>query len=317
MESIVILYGGISPERDVSLISGAEVGRVLAEKDHRISYLDPGEYPDLAVLVQAIREQNPSIVFNALHGGSGENGQLAAALELAGVPFTGSGSKASVLAMDKYIAKLVVGAEGIPLAKHILLRANLLEDYNDPRDYSTFTESLGLPLIVKPNDAGSSVGISIVHELGELKPAVEESFKYCSSVLLEEYIEGRELTVSILDGKALPVVEIRPHAGWYDYHNKYTKGKTEYLAPAPIDEATTQLTQLYAERAFFALGCTAYGRVDFRLRDNTPYFLEVNTLPGMTSLSLTPMAAKAAGYSFLELLQQIIILSRKPNVEET
>lgn len=317
MESIVILYGGISPERDVSLVSGTEVGRVLTEADYSVSYLDPADYPDLALLIQAIRELKPSMVFNALHGGSGENGQLAAALELAHIPFTGSGSKASTIAMDKYIAKLVVGAEGIPLAKHILLRANLLEDYNDPQDYSTFTDTLGLPLIVKPNDAGSSVGITIVHELTELKPAVEDAFRYCSSVLLEEYIEGRELTVSILDGKALPVVEIRPHAGWYDYHNKYTKGKTEYLAPAPIDEATFQLCQLYAERAFFALGCTVYGRVDFRLRANRPYFLEVNTLPGMTSLSLTPMAARAAGMSFPELLQQIIKLSRKPNVEET
>jgi D-alanine-D-alanine ligase len=123
--------------------------------------------------------------------------------------------------------------------------------------------------------------------------------------------------VSILDGKALPVVEIRPHDGWYDYHNKYTKGKTDYLAPAPIDEAVSELCQLYAERAFFALSCSVYGRVDFRLRDNTPYFLEVNTLPGMTSLSLVPMAAKAAGISFEELLQTIIKLSTNTKVEES
>lgn len=316
MKAIVVLLGGDSPERDVSMVSGTEVGKILADLAYRVAYLDPADYQDLASLLSAIQSEQCDLVFNALHGGSGENGQLAAALELAGIGFTGSGSKASQLAMDKYISKLVVAAEGIPIAKHILLRANLLEDYNDPADYSAFTQKLGLPLIVKPNDAGSSVGISIVYDLEGLKPAVEDAFNYCSSVLLEEYIEGRELTVSILDGKALPVVEIRPHNGWYNYQNKYTKGNTDYLAPAPIDEAVAQLCQLYAERAFFALGCSVYGRVDFRLRDSVPYFLEVNTLPGMTSLSLTPMAAKATGLSFAELLQTIIQLSTKKLVEE-
>ena len=317
MENILVLKGGDSPEREVSLVSGSEVAKVLVNLGYRVSQIDPADYPDLHSLLIAIRKENCDLIFNALHGGSGENGQLAAALEMAGIPFTGSGSKASQLAMDKYISKLVVGAEGLPLSGHILLRANLLEDYNDPIDYSGIVQRLGLPLIVKPNDAGSSVGISMVKHIEELKPAVEEAFRFCDSVLLEEYIEGRELTVSILDGKALPVVEIRPHDGWYDYHNKYTKGKTDYLAPAPIDEAVSELCQLYAERAFFALSCSVYGRVDFRLRGNTPYFLEVNTLPGMTSLSLVPMAAKAAGISFEELLQTIIKLSTNTKVEES
>lgn len=316
MESIVVLYGGDSLEREISLVSGAEVGKALAHMGYTVFYQDPADYADLASLLCAVAEQKSDLIFNALHGGSGENGQLAAAFELAGIAFTGSGSKASQVAMDKYIAKLIVAAEGLPIAKHILLRANLLEDYNDPKDYSGFTQKLGLPLIVKPNDAGSSVGISLVHSLAELKPAVEDAFKYCQSVLLEEYIAGRELTVSILDGKALPVVEINPLNGWYDYQHKYTKGNTEYLAPAPIDEPLAQLCQLYAERAFFALSCSVYARVDFRLRDNVPYFLEVNTLPGMTPLSLTPMAAKAAGLSFADLLRKIIELSTKQEVEE-
>lgn len=309
MKKIVVLRGGDSPEREVSLVSGVEVGKVLDKLGYQVVDLDPSSFSGLSPLLSRIKSEQCDLVFNALHGGSGENGQLAAALELAGIPFTGSGSKASQIAMDKYISKLIVTEEGIPVARHILMRGNLLADYTDPTDYSNFTNKLGLPLIVKPNDSGSSVGIGIVHELGELKPSVEEAFRYCETVLLEEFIEGRELTVSILDGKALPVVEIRPRAGWYDYKNKYTKGNTEYLAPAPIDEEIAQLCQLYAERAFQALSCAVYGRVDFRLRDRVPYFLEVNTLPGMTSLSLTPMAAKAAGLSFEELLQNIIKIS--------
>lgn len=306
MKRILVLKGGDSPEREVSLISGAEVAKALRESDYTVFEADPAEYENLSSLLLGIRAVKPDVVFNGLHGGSGENGELQAALQLAGIPFTGSGSKASTLAMDKYISKLIVAQEGIPIPKHILLRANLLEDYQDPVDYSSIAETMGLPLIVKPNDAGSSVGIQLVMELDLLKDAVTEAFKYCRSVLLEEYIPGRELTVSILNGKALPVVEIRPKNGWYDYQNKYTKGNTEYLAPAPIEESLAQLVQMYAERSFWALSCSVYGRVDFRLNEDKAYFLEVNTLPGMTPLSLTPMAAKAAGLSFPDLLKQII-----------
>ncbi len=306
MKKIVVLQGGISDEREISLLTGSEIAKALRALNYEICDLDPADYPKLSHLLLAIQEQQADLVFNALHGGAGEDGRLAAALEMAGIPFTGSKYKSSCLAMDKYVSKLIVAAEGIPCPRHILLRGNLLEDYNDPNDYIGITQNLGLPLIVKPNDSGSSVGISIVHDLADLKTAVNEAFLHCSSVLLEEYIPGRELTVSILDGKALPVVEIKPLQGWYDYHNKYTKGQTQYLAPAPIDEATAHLVQSYALRAFQVLSCSVYGRVDFRLDGESPYFLEVNTLPGMTALSLTPMAAKVAGLSFADLLQEII-----------
>ncbi len=303
---ILVLLGGDSPEREISLISGNAVAEELKKSGYQVLALDPADYPDLAELLIAIQNEDAELIFNALHGGAGENGQLAAVFELAGLPFTGSGSKSAFLAMDKYVAKLIVAAEALPVPQHILLRENLLEDYQDAVDYSAFVEKLGLPVVVKPNDAGSSVGISLVKSLEELKPAVEAAFEYCDNVLIEEYIEGRELTVSVLDGKALPVVEIRPHAGWYDFANKYTKGNTDYLVPAPVADSVAQLCQLYAERACFALACTKYARVDFRLKDGIPYFLEVNTLPGMTSLSLTPMAAKAAGISFGDLLRIIM-----------
>lgn len=311
MKTVIVLKGGDSPERDVSLVSGGEVAKALNESGFLAMEMDPSEFQNLSELLDSIRKLEPFMVFNALHGGSGENGELAAVLEMAGIPFTGSGSKASAIAMDKYISKLVVAAEGIPTARHILMRGNLIMDYNDPADYQGFANLLGYPIIVKPNDAGSSVGISKVDSLAELKPAVEYALQYCNTVLLEEYIPGKELTVTILDGKALPVVEIAPKTGWYDYQNKYTKGNTEYLVPAPIDESVVQLVQLYAERAFLALGCKVYGRVDFRYDGSTPYFLEVNTLPGMTPLSLTPMAAKAAGIPFKDLLQRIISSSTK------
>ncbi|HNV62004.1 MAG TPA: D-alanine--D-alanine ligase [Candidatus Cloacimonas acidaminovorans] len=311
MEKIVVLKGGTSPEREVSLVSGAEIASALRNMDYSVIEIDPADYPKLSDLLTAIQNEQPLLVFNGLHGGSGENGELQAALSLAGIKFTGSGFKASCFSMDKYISKLIALAEGIPVPKYILMREDLLEDYQDVEDYSGFSNQLGLPIIVKPNDAGSSVGISRVECLEDLKPAVQKALQYSHSVLLEEYIPGRELTVTIIDSEAYPVVEIKPLEGWYDYTNKYTHGKTKYEAPAQIDDTVAKLLQLYALRLWKAFGLSGYARIDFRYDGLKPYFLEVNTLPGMTSLSLTPMAAKAAGMSFQELLQKIIYIADK------
>jgi len=311
MEKIVVLKGGTSPEREVSLVSGAEIASALRNMGYSVIEIDPADYPKLSDLLTAIQNEQPLLVFNGLHGGSGENGELQAALSLAGIKFTGSGFKASCFSMDKYISKLIALAEGIPVPKYILMREDLLEDYQDVEDYSGFSNQLGLPIIVKPNDAGSSVGISRVECLEDLKPAVQKALQYSHSVLLEEYIPGRELTVTIIDSEAYPVVEIKPLEGWYDYTNKYTHGKTKYEAPAQIDDTVAKLLQLYALRLWKAFGLSGYARIDFRYDGLKPYFLEVNTLPGMTSLSLTPMAAKAAGMSFQELLQKIIYIADK------
>jgi len=311
MEKIVVLKGGTSPEREVSLVSGAEIASALRNMGYIVQEIDPADYPKLSDLLTAVQNEQPLLVFNGLHGGSGENGELQAALSLAGIKFTGSGFKASCFSMDKYISKLIALAEGIPVPKYILMREDLLEDYQDVEDYSGFSNQLGLPIIVKPNDAGSSVGISRVECLEDLKPAVQKALQYSHSVLLEEYIPGRELTVTIIDSEAYPVVEIKPLEGWYDYTNKYTHGKTKYEAPAQIDDTVAKLLQLYALRLWKAFGLSGYARIDFRYDGLKPYFLEVNTLPGMTSLSLTPMAAKAAGMSFQELLQKIIYIADK------
>ncbi|HOJ41859.1 MAG: D-alanine--D-alanine ligase [Candidatus Cloacimonetes bacterium] len=311
MEKIAVLEGGISPEREISLRSGEAIAKALREKGYEVIELDPADYSDFYSLISKLRTEKISIVFIGLHGGTGENGELQAALSLAGFKYTGSGPKACTLTMDKYVSKLMALDEGIPAPEYILMREDLLNDYQDPNDFSAIEAKLGLPIIVKPNDSGSSVGISIVEKLFELKEAVKLALTYSDSVLLEQYIPGKELTATVLDGKALPLIEIRPLNGWYDFNNKYSKGHSEYLCPAPVEESVSQLIQLYAERLWKVLGLKGYARIDFRYDGNKPYFLEVNTLPGMTDLSLTPMAAKAVGINFPELVDKIVSLAKK------
>ena len=311
MEKIAVLEGGISPEREISLRSGEAIAKALREKGYEVIELDPADYSDFYSLISKLRTEKISMVFIGLHGGTGENGELQAALSLAGFKYTGSGPKACTLTMDKYVSKLMALDEGIPAPEYILMREDLLNDYQDPNDFSAIEAKLGLPIIVKPNDSGSSVGISIVEKLFELKEAVKLALTYSDSVLLEQYIPGKELTATVLDGKALPLIEIRPLNGWYDFNNKYSKGHSEYLCPAPVEESVSQLIQLYAERLWKVLGLKGYARIDFRYDGNKPYFLEVNTLPGMTDLSLTPMAAKAVGINFPELVDKIVSLAKK------
>ena len=311
MDKIAVLEGGTSPEREISLRSGEAIAKALREKGYEVIELDPADYSDFYSLISKLRTEKISIVFIGLHGGTGENGELQAALSLAGFKYTGSGPKACTLTMDKYVSKLMALDEGIPAPEYILMREDLLNDYQDPIDFSAIEAKLGLPIIVKPNDSGSSVGISIVEKLFELKEAVKLALTYSDSVLLEQYIPGKELTATVLDGKALPLIEIRPLNGWYDFNNKYSKGHSEYLCPAPVEESVSQLIQLYAERLWKVLGLKGYARIDFRYDGNKPYFLEVNTLPGMTDLSLTPMAAKAVGINFPELVDKIVSLAKK------
>lgn len=315
MERITVLKGGDSPEREVSLVSGAAIANGLRGSGLEVTELDPADFSSLDKLIDRLKELGTGLVFLGLHGGSGENGQLQAALDLAGLRYTGSGFQACALTMDKYVAKLLAREEGVPVADWVLLRGDQLGDYEDPRDLQGIVDKLGLPLIVKPNAGGSSVGISKVETTDQLREATQQALKYSSSALLERFIPGRELTVTVLDGTALPVVEIKPLSGWYDYANKYKAGRSEYLAPAPIEEAVAQLIQMYAERLWQVFGLRSYARIDFRYDGDQPYFLEVNTLPGMTPLSLTPMAAKAVGISFADLVVKIAHLAL--NQDET
>ena len=315
MHRITVLKGGDSPEREVSLVSGAAIAIGLRGSGLEVTELDPADFSSLDKLIDRLKELGTGLIFLGLHGGSGENGQLQAALDLAGLRYTGSGFQACALTMDKYVAKLLAREEGVPVADWVLLRGDQLGDYEDPRDLQGIVDKLGLPLIVKPNAGGSSVGISKVETTDQLREATQQALKYSSSALLERFIPGRELTVTVLDGTALPVVEIKPLSGWYDYANKYNAGRSEYLAPAPIEEAVAQLIQMYAERLWQVFGLRSYARIDFRYDGDQPYFLEVNTLPGMTPLSLTPMAAKAVGISFADLVVKIAHLAL--NQDET
>lgn len=309
MFKIVVLLGGNSPEREVSLVSGREIAIELRNLGHEVNELDPADFAHGFDLLKAIHSCNPDVVFNGLHGGDGENGILQAMLSQSGFCSTGSGHKASAIAMDKLVSKLLAMKAGVPVPRYwICDHSDYLERKPDFSEvcHEIYHREQNTKLVVKPVDAGSSVGISIIDSEDEWFPALESAFLYCDRIIVEAFIEGKELTVTVLDGVALPVVEIKPVSGWYDYKSKYTKGQTEYISPAPLTAAETAKVQYYAGKVWRILQCSGYARVDFRYNGKLFYFLEVNTLPGMTPLSLTPMSAKAQGMSFGELLSKII-----------
>ncbi len=301
---IIILAGGLSEESEVSKTSSNEVAAALKSRDYKIKIIDPSSFMNYSGMLKAIHEFNPFIVFNGLHGAAGEDGRIQSLLSLEKISFTGSAYRASAISMDKYISGVLVKYLGISIPMRYLL----YKDFD--MDPGMFIKKIGFPLVVKPNDSGSSVGISIITKAEELEQAITKAFIFSNRVLLEQFIKGRELTVTILGKKALPVVEIKPKNGWYDYTNKYTKGHTVYEVPAELTEKKSLEIQRQALEIFKLFGCRAYARVDFRYNGKKFYFLEVNTLPGMTSLSLTPMAAKEAGINFEELLEKIIEFSQ-------
>ena len=302
MNKIVVLSGGSSPEREVSLVTAKNIERQLLESGFDVQLIDPSDYKTIPELINKIDEIKPDLLFNGLHGGDGENGKLQALFELVGYKFTGSGSEACVLAMNKYVSKLIAQDCGVPIPSHKYLHKGDKVD-------NIQTKSIGLPLIVKPNNAGSSVGITIVKSYEELQNAIDEAYKFDDSILIEQFIPGRELTVTIIDEIPRSVVEIKPKSGWYDFQNKYTSGNTQYIAPAELSEEERKIIQAYALRIYKQTDCKAYARIDFRYDGDKFYFLEVNTLPGMTELSLTPMSAKADGINFKQLLEVIITAS--------
>jgi len=245
------------------------------------------------------------VVLLCLHGGAGENGTLQCLLDLAGIRYTGSGMKASAVAMDKAMTKKLAAAEGVPVPASIKVRIG--RDGVTDRHLSKAAHRFTLPVIVKPNDSGSTVGLTRVERVEEMKKALETAAGESSEVLIEQYIKGRELTVSVLDGEALPVVEIKPKKGLYDYESKYTRGMSEYIAPAEIADDLAAGMQRDAVKTYHAVGAEGLVRVDFMLDEDFNYYmLELNTLPGMTELSLAPMAAKAIGLEFHELVDRII-----------
>mgnify|MGYP000485554341 CR=1 FL=1 len=289
-----VLMGGPSEERDVSLSSGKAVAEAC-----RANGFDTTEFPfhfNHRKLLHILKKQD--IVFNALHGGIGENGKIQAWMNENGIPNTGSGPESSALCMDKEKSKSIATRNNIPTPKWEMLLST------DERS------TLPIPFVVKPNDQGSTVGLTIVHNESEIVPAIIEAFAHGDLVMVEEYIHGRELTVTVLGDKAYPIVEIRPSHELYDYECKYTPGMSQYICPAEIPEKLTKSIQHDTELIFKALGCDVYARADYLLDENGQYyFLEMNTLPGMTSTSLVPKSVKATGMSFDELIKKIIELS--------
>ncbi|MCL1826897.1 MAG: D-alanine--D-alanine ligase [Candidatus Cloacimonetes bacterium] len=299
---IVLLQGGVSSEREISLVSSAAIAKALLELDHQLISIDPVNFGAIEDLIVAIKKEKPDLVFIGLHGTNGEDGILQAVLQAGNIKFTGSGYVASTIAFNKYLSSYIAKANNIPVPKQQIKHA---EDSwqsveNDDNIY---------PLFVKPNTGGSSMGISLVTCKSELSPAIELAKKYDNNVLIQECIKGQEVTVSILANEVLPVVEIKPKDGFYDYKNKYSKGNTEYICPARLTDQQTKTVQDYAHKIYLSAGCTMYARVDFIFDGDDFYFLEINTLPGMTELSLLPMAAKQQGLSFVEVINKIIQLA--------
>lgn len=291
--TITVLMGGPSAEREVSLRSGAAVARALRSLGHTVHEMDPTP-GDLRLAPQT------EVVFLALHGTYGEDGTVQAELDARGVPYTGCDAEASRVAFDKVLTKQRCLEAGVPTA-----RFAVMESLTAP-----WPGGWAPPVVLKPVRQGSSVGLHFVDQIEEWPSALVEAFRYDDKVLLEERIPGREVTVGILEDEPLPLVEVRPKGGAYDYHHKYTAGETDYLCPAPFDETTTRRIQAAGLGAFRAVGGRDYGRVDVMVRPNgEPVVLEVNTLPGMTETSLLPKAAAAAGLSYAALCQRMIELA--------
>jgi D-alanine-D-alanine ligase len=298
-----VLFGGRSAEREVSIMSGTGVAKALQSKGVDAHLFDTGER-SLAELAAEKFDR----VFIALHGRYGEDGSLQGALELLGIPYTGSGVMASSVGMDKITTKIVWLAAGVPTPRYAVLNAG--------SDLDGVAADLGLPLIVKPPHEGSTIGITKVNAADELKAAYDIAAALDDSVLAEEFVTGREFTVAILGSgaaaRALPVVEIVAPEGNYDYQNKYFTDDTKYFCPAALPEALSEEMRRIALQAYLALGCEGWGRVDvlLRERDQKPFLLEVNTSPGMTSHSLVPMAARAEGISYEDLCVEILRTAR-------
>jgi len=296
-KKIGVLMGGLSREREISLKTGAAIRKALLEKGYDVRAIDVGH--DVAEVL--IREKIER-AFVALHGRFGEDGTIQGMLELMRIPYTGSGVLASALAMHKVLSKKVFLCEGIPTPSYEVLHREELEKGTGG------SLSLRLPVVVKPAREGSTIGISIVREEEDLLPALKKAAECDEEILVEAFVRGREVTVGILGDIPLPVIEIAPRSGFYDYRSKYTKGETEYIIPARLPRERYLEAQETSLRAYKVLGCSGCARVDVMTdEEGNPFVIDVNTMPGMTETSLVPQAARHAGISFGDLAERILL----------
>lgn len=306
---IAVLYGGVSKEREVSLSSGKGIIKALEENGHDVIGID--FHPDR---MAEVLDLDVDLVFIGLHGKFGEDGCVQGLLDMVGIPYVGSGVLASSLAMDKYKAKKMFQSIGIPIADSKLYVLKHASDVDGiAHDIST---NFKTPFVIKPNSEGSTLGLTIVKEISQIKEALMHAMESDSSILVEAFIDGLELTVPVIGERnaeyAYPIIEIVPKNDLYDYESKYAEGGSEHIIPARISEVARKTIQDYAVKAHQVLGCEVYSRADFLLtKDGTPYILEVNTLPGMTPTSLFPDAAKEVNLTYNEMIEELVKLSYK------
>lgn len=320
---IAVLMGGDSPEREVSLQSGAAIAESLKRSGHEVQALD---IPAVAAVLEMPDLHNVDLVFPALHGGQGEDGHLQAVLDVMGIRYALSGATASAIAMDKASSKRIMRAADIPTPDWLQVTWNrkdakpgaMTAKSGADRDPATLTmervyaramDEIGFPLVIKLNGAGSSVGVEIVERPDQFEAAigrvVDVPCDKCLDMLIEKFIPGRELTATVFLGRRLPLLEIRPRDGFYDYRNKYTSGASEYLVPAPVHSPVYEQICADALRCYELIGCRGVARVDFRLDGDDYSCLEINTIPGMTETSLVPKAGAAVGISFDAMVEDL------------
>ncbi|MFQ1046711.1 D-alanine--D-alanine ligase [Avibacterium paragallinarum] len=300
-EKIAVLLGGTSAEREVSLNSGQAVLAALQAQGFNAHPVDPKTFP-----VAELKTQGFDRVFNILHGRGGEDGTMQGLLEQIGIPYTGCGVMASALTMDKMRTKMLWKAFGLPVAEMEIVTKSTRSELNP----QAVVEKLGLPLMVKPSLEGSSVGLTKVNHLDELKSAVDFALEFDDTILIEEWLSGGEYTVPVLDDEVLPAIKIVPEGEFYDYEAKYVSDNTQYFCPAGLSEEREQELRQLVKRAYDAVGCRGWSRIDVMMDGQGQFRLvEVNTNPGMTSHSLFPKSAAVVGYSFEQLVAKILELS--------
>jgi D-alanine-D-alanine ligase len=304
---VAVLKGGSSLERGVSLRSAARVEDALAELGHEALGIDVGRD-----LVDRLRAERPDVVFIALHGPGGEDGTVQELLEILDLPYTGPGVAACALCMDKVAAKHEMRAAGLPTPDWAAFNATAFRELGAAETLDEIEARLGFPLVIKPASQGSSLGVELASGRDRVPEALVAAFSYDDRVLIERYVKGRELAVSVLGGEALPVVEAIPREGdFFNFEARYEIGRTEYVCPAELADAETAGVQEIAMRTYETLGCSGFVRVDLMLGEEGPQVLEVNAIPGLTDTSLFPMAAEAAGIDFTQLVERILSSARE------
>ena len=303
-QTVAVLKGGRSLERNISLKSGARVEKALKEMGYAVEGIDVDAH-----LVKKLKELKPDAAFIAMHGKSGEDGTVQELLDILGIPYTGSDVLPSIRCMDKVLSKHIFVADGIPTPPFYAFNRDAFQELGAVDTMPIIAEELGLPIVVKPSAQGSALGIRFAHNIEELPAALISAFSFDEKVLLEKYIKGRELAVSILgrEPRALPIVEAIPKTEFFDFESRYTMGKADYVVPAEIPDGVAEKAAALSLEVFNVLHCSGFGRVDIIMDENNGLqVLEINTIPGFTETSLLPMAAEAAGIGFNDLVEEIL-----------